>query len=132
MSSFTDLVSLVLVVSLFGGIIGTSTSIATLQVLMCVPVGVMYVGNMVSAALSSTQENLKNKGINVSRDGVKVKTNRRGVDREEMLDATQRGFVNALNSAQYGTPEAQKSVASHLSHRKAPSKAQLKDIKSPS
>lgn len=97
-------------------------------------------------ALAETDSrSLKKQGINVSRDGVSVKTNRRGIDREEMLDATQRsvssfflssrltrsrsGLVNALNNAQYGTPDAQKSVASHLSHRKTPSKAHMKDIR---
>ncbi|EJD50743.1 hypothetical protein AURDEDRAFT_159890 [Auricularia subglabra TFB-10046 SS5] len=112
MSSFSDFVSLVAVVCLFGAIIA----------------GVMYVGNMVSAAVASTQENLKKRGVDVSKDGVSVKTNRRGVDREQVMDATQRGLVNVLNNAQYGSPNAPRNVADHLSHRRNPSKPHMRDL----
>ena len=33
---------------------------------------------------------MKKRGVDVSKGGVSVKTNRRGVDREQVMDATQR------------------------------------------
>ena len=42
------------------------------------------------------------------------------------LTVRHRGIVNALNNAQYGQKNAQKSVSEHISHRSTPSKSQLR------
>ncbi|KAI0327859.1 hypothetical protein GY45DRAFT_1338507 [Cubamyces sp. BRFM 1775] len=54
-----------------------------------------------SEAVQSTKEKLKTKGVNVSKHGVSVKTNKR-YDREDYLDATQRGFIKAMKASSAG------------------------------
>ncbi|KAF8980666.1 hypothetical protein BDQ17DRAFT_1380486 [Cyathus striatus] len=63
--------------------------------------GVMYVIKAVSSGIESTKENLKKQGLEVSGSGVSIKTSRR-FDRENYIDATQRGIVKALDSASFG------------------------------
>ncbi|KIL56114.1 hypothetical protein M378DRAFT_172974 [Amanita muscaria Koide BX008] len=48
--------------------------------------------------LQDTKENLKSKGLHISSSGISVKTDKT-FDREAYLDATQRGFMSALNAS---------------------------------
>ncbi|PIL32437.1 hypothetical protein GSI_05139 [Ganoderma sinense ZZ0214-1] len=52
---------------------------------------------------------LKKQGVDVSRHGVSVKTDKR-FDREQYLDATQRGFIKAFNASSAGNRPASGSV----------------------
>ncbi|KAI8976332.1 hypothetical protein BD414DRAFT_423166, partial [Trametes punicea] len=69
-------------------------------------VGVLVYGGFIamraiSNAVQSTKEALKTKGVDVSKHGVSVKTNKR-YDREEYLDDTQRGFIRAVKASSAG------------------------------
>ncbi|EED79667.1 predicted protein [Postia placenta Mad-698-R] len=61
----------------------------TLSVAASIVAGLLYVGRVTSRAAERAKESLKHKGVNVSREGVSVKTNKRW-DRSDYLDATQR------------------------------------------
>ncbi|KAF9232173.1 hypothetical protein BU15DRAFT_55274, partial [Melanogaster broomeanus] len=63
--------------------------------------GVVYVVKQVSSGVKSTKESLESKGIRISDKGVSVKTQKR-FDREDYVDATQRGCIKALNAASFG------------------------------
>ncbi|KAH7099009.1 hypothetical protein BKA62DRAFT_641578 [Auriculariales sp. MPI-PUGE-AT-0066] len=108
------------------GAIGDFIYLVTILVVVgAIIVGVLFASNAINGALDSTNQSLKKQGVNISKDGVSVKTNKRGIDRETLLDNTQRGFVTALNNAQFGKKEAQKNVGDFISHRNTPSKSQL-------
>lgn len=47
---------------------------------------------------------LKNKGLHISDKGVSVKTSSR-FNREDYLDATQRGFIKAMGASSFGTAD---------------------------
>ncbi|KAH6897781.1 hypothetical protein BKA70DRAFT_1231425 [Coprinopsis sp. MPI-PUGE-AT-0042] len=51
--------------------------------------GVVYVVNLVNQSVESTKANLKSKGMDISANGVSVKTDKY-VDRQDYIDATQR------------------------------------------
>ncbi|CDO70166.1 hypothetical protein BN946_scf185009.g17 [Trametes cinnabarina] len=63
--------------------------VATLFIIAAIIYGGIVASRAISNAVKSTKENLKIKGVNVSKHGVAVKTNKR-YDREDYLDATQR------------------------------------------
>ncbi|KAI0739916.1 hypothetical protein C8Q80DRAFT_1274940 [Daedaleopsis nitida] len=89
--------------------------------------GIVYVfvnaKKAVSGAVESTKGSLKNRGLNVSANGLSVKTDKR-FDREQYLDATQRGFIKAFNASSGGNqdrdapPEATVGKKSSLRGRK--------------
>ncbi|TFK21569.1 hypothetical protein FA15DRAFT_672442 [Coprinopsis marcescibilis] len=54
----------------------------------------------IQAGIASTKESLKSKGLTVSRTGVSLKTDKR-MDRDEYLNATQRGFVNLVEASSF-------------------------------
>ncbi|KAI0808299.1 hypothetical protein C8Q74DRAFT_1363695 [Fomes fomentarius] len=54
-----------------------------------------------SGAVASTKDSLKSKGMDLSSSGLSVKTDKR-FDREQYLDATQRGFIKAFNASSAG------------------------------
>jgi len=66
--------------------------------------GVSVAVKQVSEAVNNTKETLKNKGLNISDKGVSVKTTAR-FNREDYVDATQRGFLKAMGAASFGTSE---------------------------
>ncbi|KAF8869791.1 hypothetical protein BD779DRAFT_1583718 [Infundibulicybe gibba] len=55
----------------------------------------------ISEGVKSTKESLKARGLDISDKGVSVKTSKR-FDRADYVDATQRGFVKAMESASFG------------------------------
>ncbi|KAG6827108.1 hypothetical protein H0H92_013179 [Tricholoma furcatifolium] len=62
---------------------------------------IVLVSQKIRESVSTTKENLKNKGYTVSREGVSVKTAKR-FDRSDYVDATQRGFVKAFGASHFG------------------------------
>ncbi|KAG8215886.1 hypothetical protein J3R82DRAFT_7853 [Butyriboletus roseoflavus] len=90
MASWIDVFSLLMTTLFFVGFI----------------VGVLYVVHTVSSRLQSTKTSLEQRGITISRDGISLKTQQR-FERDDYLDATQRGFVKALSAATVG-PESHK------------------------
>jgi len=75
--------------------------ITTLSVICGIAYGVYYIAMQGRAALESTKQSLKSKGVNVSEHGISVKTSRR-LDREGYMDATQRSVIKALQNSQFG------------------------------
>jgi len=85
MGQWLDIFSLILTTILFVGTI----------------IGVVLLVKKISDGITSTKQSLKEKGWTVSREGVSVKTSRR-FDREDYIDATQRGIMKAMNASHYG------------------------------
>jgi len=75
-------------------------------------IGVLYVARAISSYVKSTKESLQQRGVTISREGVSVKTQRR-FDRDDYLDATQRGFVKALGAATVGPESRQHTFLSN-------------------
>ncbi|RDX50636.1 hypothetical protein K466DRAFT_601811 [Polyporus arcularius HHB13444] len=88
MATWLDYVSLVVTLAIFVG------------------VGYLIVNarKAFSGAVESTKDSLKSKGVNVSSHGLSVKTDKR-LDREQYLDATQRGFIKAFNASSGGNKD---------------------------
>ncbi|KAJ7477235.1 hypothetical protein B0H11DRAFT_1917179 [Mycena galericulata] len=84
MATWLDLISLLTTVAVFGGII----------------YAVLLVVRSVSQGVESAKEGLKTKGLHITDKGVSVKTSKR-FDREDYVDATQRGFVKAVNASSF-------------------------------
>jgi len=80
--------------------------ISTILFFIGVVAAAIYVGNLISAAIASTKESLKQKGFNISEKGIDVKTNKR-LDREDYMDATQRGLISAMKASSFGAPDSQ-------------------------
>jgi len=55
----------------------------------------------VSQGVESAKEGLKTKGVHITDKGVSVKTSKR-FDREDYVDATQRGIVKAMGASSFG------------------------------
>lgn len=64
--------------------------VVTLAVFSAIFVGIRFGVAAYNAALSSTKQNLQARGVNVSADGVSVKTDRRALTVEETQDKLQR------------------------------------------
>jgi len=64
--------------------------------------GVYYIVKQVSSGVQHTKESLENKGISITAEGVSVKTQKR-FDRDDYVDATQRGVIKALGAASFGS-----------------------------
>jgi len=73
----------------------------TLSVVGGVGYGVLFISKQISQGLASTKENLKSKGLTISKQGVSVKTSRR-FERSDYVDATRRGFVKAYGASSFG------------------------------
>ncbi|KAF9449358.1 hypothetical protein P691DRAFT_759138 [Macrolepiota fuliginosa MF-IS2] len=84
MAGWTDLFSLLVTLSIFGGTV----------------YGVVYLANQISEGIKSTKENLKTKGYDISNKGVSIKTSKR-FDREDYVDATQRGMLKAMTATSF-------------------------------
>ncbi|KAJ7122931.1 hypothetical protein C8R44DRAFT_784953 [Mycena epipterygia] len=84
MANWLDLISLLATVAVFGGIV----------------YAVLVVVRSVSQGVESAKEGLKTKGLHITDKGVSVKTSKR-FDREDYVDATQRGFVKAVNASSF-------------------------------
>ncbi|KAF8916073.1 hypothetical protein CPB85DRAFT_1432439 [Mucidula mucida] len=64
--------------------------------------GVIKLWESVTQGVASTKDKLKDRGYHISQGGVSVKTNKR-VNREDYIDATQRGIVKAMNASSFGS-----------------------------
>ncbi|KAF8151612.1 hypothetical protein B0H34DRAFT_678200 [Crassisporium funariophilum] len=84
MAGLVDFLSLLTAIVVFGGAI----------------YGVIYVVNLINQGVATTKETLKTKGLDISKSGVSVKTSRR-LDRDDYVDATQRGVMRAMGAASF-------------------------------
>ncbi|KAG1748071.1 hypothetical protein EDB19DRAFT_1872520 [Suillus lakei] len=84
MASWIDVFSFLTITSLFVGTI----------------LGVVFIAKRLSAAAQNTKESLQNKGISISDKGVSIKTSKR-FDRENYVDATQRGVIKVLDASNF-------------------------------
>ncbi|KAK7443757.1 hypothetical protein VKT23_015540 [Stygiomarasmius scandens] len=85
MASWSDIIALLITVAVFGGI----------------TVGVLALVRTFSEGVKSTKEKLKERGVDVSKGGVSVKTSKR-FDHERYVDATQRGIIRAMGASSIG------------------------------
>jgi len=85
MASWIDFFALVLTLSIAGGLV----------------YGVLYISKQIKEGMNTTKERLKNKGLHISESGVSIKTSKR-FDRDDYVDATQRGFIKAMSAASFG------------------------------
>ncbi|TDL23441.1 hypothetical protein BD410DRAFT_897515 [Rickenella mellea] len=88
MASWFDVVALLITAAVFGGTI----------------YGVVYIAQQLSQTVKSTKETLKERGLHISDSGVSVKTNSR-FNREDYIDATQRGLLKTMSASSFGTPD---------------------------
>jgi len=88
MATWLDLFALIVIGAIFVGVI----------------VGVMKAAEGVSKAVDNTKQQLKNKGYTISDGGVSIKTSGR-VEREDIVDAQQRGFIAAMGASSFGTAD---------------------------
>ncbi|KAI0919938.1 hypothetical protein AcW1_002938 [Taiwanofungus camphoratus] len=100
----------------------------TLSLIAGVTFGLLYIVKKVSEAVQATKASLKNKGVNISSNGMHVKTSRR-LNREDYMDATQRGLLKALHNSMYGpgrppTPESLHAKGSEMAARELGSSAE--------
>jgi hypothetical protein len=84
MASWIDVFSFLTITSLFVGTI----------------LGVVFIAKRISAAAQNTKKSLQTKGISISDKGVSIKTSKR-FDRENYVDATQRGVIKALDASNF-------------------------------
>jgi len=91
MSTWLDVVALVVTFSVIGAAIW----------------GITYASKQIKESVQSTKEALKSKGLDISGEGISVKTSRR-FEREDYVDATQRGIIKAMNASSFGstTPDS--------------------------
>ncbi|KAG1824569.1 uncharacterized protein BJ212DRAFT_536376 [Suillus subaureus] len=82
MASWIDVFSFLIITSLFVGTI----------------LGIVFLAKRFSAAAQNTKESLRNKGISISDKGVSIKMSKR-FDREDYMDATQRGMIKVLDAS---------------------------------
>ncbi|KAG1792752.1 uncharacterized protein HD556DRAFT_1377658 [Suillus plorans] len=71
--------------------------------------GIVLIAKRLSAAVQNTKQSLQNKGISISDKGVSIKTSKR-FDRENYVDATQRGIIKVLDASNFpasGTDDSQ-------------------------
>jgi len=85
MASLFDFLSLLVTAAFFVGII----------------IAVIYAVQQIKLAVNNTKESLKKRGLHVTESGVSVKTDKH-FDREDYVDATQRGILKAMGSASFG------------------------------
>ncbi|KAI0631826.1 hypothetical protein C8Q77DRAFT_164862 [Trametes polyzona] len=80
--------------------------VVTLAIISALAYGGFLASKAISSAIESTKDSLKSRGVNVSKKGVSVKTSKR-YDREDYLDATQRGFIKAMKASSGGNQAGQ-------------------------
>ncbi|KAJ3929593.1 MAG: hypothetical protein NXY57DRAFT_1016059 [Lentinula lateritia] len=76
--------------------------IATIVVFAGIIYGVYTVVGSVSEGVKSTKDKLKEKGYEISDKGMSVKTSKR-MNREDYVDATQRGLIRAMGASSFGS-----------------------------
>ncbi|KAF8308566.1 hypothetical protein DL93DRAFT_2086766 [Clavulina sp. PMI_390] len=92
----------------------TWTSYLQLVVVIAVVCGFMvatlYIVKAISDTIQNTKENLKAKGYTITDNGVAIKTNKR-LDREDYIDATQRGFIKTMGASSFVNAAAEQKKA---------------------
>ncbi|GAA5976988.1 hypothetical protein JCM5350_007517 [Sporobolomyces pararoseus] len=78
--------------------------IFTLIVFGVIFVGIRFGVTAYNAAVSSVKEDLQKRGVNVSADGVSVKTDKRALTVEETQDRLQRSLMQGWKSATFSVP----------------------------
>ncbi|PCH34616.1 hypothetical protein WOLCODRAFT_139468 [Wolfiporia cocos MD-104 SS10] len=73
----------------------------TFSIVAAVLIGIVRLVQFIQQIAQATKQSLHNKGVDVSRQGISVKTNKH-LDRDQYLDVTQRGFIKAYNHSSYG------------------------------
>ncbi|KAJ4469307.1 hypothetical protein J3R30DRAFT_3409782 [Lentinula aciculospora] len=76
--------------------------IATIVIFAGIVYAVYTVVGSVSEGVKSTKDKLKEKGYEISDKGMSVKTSKR-MNREDYVDATQRGLIRAMGASSFGT-----------------------------
>ncbi|KAF8962861.1 hypothetical protein BDZ97DRAFT_1920196 [Flammula alnicola] len=89
--------------------------LATIGVFAGVIYAIIFVTKTINEGVASTQESLKSKGLHVTSSGVSIKTSKR-FDREDYVDATQRGVVKAMQSASIRRNDSSSPGKSVLAH----------------
>jgi len=88
MASWFDYIALFVTVVLFAGFV----------------YGMVAITSSISSGINNAKTQLKERGIHVSDKGVSVKTASR-FNREDYIDATQRGFIKGMSAASFGTAD---------------------------
>ncbi|KAJ3753154.1 hypothetical protein EV360DRAFT_74740 [Lentinula raphanica] len=112
MADLGDFIALIVTIAVFAGIIYLAYTVTS----------------SVSDSVKSTKDRLKEKGYEISNQGMSVKTSKR-MNREDYVDATQRGIIRAMGAASFGsnangTPDVTSATSSTSS-------ANLANLKSP-
>ncbi|KAF7320939.1 hypothetical protein HMN09_00180600 [Mycena chlorophos] len=102
MTNWVDLLSFGATIAVFGGIIYV----------------VLLVVRGVSQGVENAKEGLKTKGVHITDKGVALKTDKR-FDREDYVDATQRGLINVVNASSINKGGAASPPSSTLSPESA-------------
>ncbi|KAH7325190.1 hypothetical protein B0J17DRAFT_682545 [Rhizoctonia solani] len=93
MSNWFDIVSLVLFLGLFSGVV----------------YGAMVLSKQFSGAVESTKDGLKKRGLSITENGMSVKTEGR-LDRDDYIGGTGRNLVDALKATSFGSPDNQRAA----------------------
>ncbi|EAU83743.1 hypothetical protein CC1G_05647 [Coprinopsis cinerea okayama7 len=80
------------------GLLDVFSFVLTVGVIGTVVYGILYVVKAVNQGVESTKASLKERGLDVSSSGVSLKTSKH-FDRQDYLDATQRGIVNLVEAS---------------------------------
>ncbi|KAJ3738683.1 hypothetical protein DFH05DRAFT_1516908 [Lentinula detonsa] len=86
MADLSDFIALIATIAIFAGIIYI----------------IYTVTGTVSEGVKSTKDRLKEKGYEISDQGMSVKTSKR-MNREDYVDATQRGLIRAMGASSFGS-----------------------------
>ncbi|CAE6411468.1 hypothetical protein ACGC1H_003139 [Rhizoctonia solani] len=103
MSNWFDIVSLVLFLGVFSGAI----------------YGAMVFRKQISGALESTKDGLKKRGLDITENGMSVKTEKR-FDRDDYIGGTGRNLVDALKATSFGSPDNRAAVGDMIGQGHAP------------
>ncbi|GAA5907343.1 hypothetical protein JCM6882_002811 [Rhodosporidiobolus microsporus] len=76
----------------------------TLLVLAGLAYGAKLLVAAVQDGIAQGKESLEKRGVNVSREGMTVKTNKRALTQEETEDRLQRGIMKGWKSASFNVP----------------------------
>ncbi|KAF8736886.1 hypothetical protein RHS02_06219, partial [Rhizoctonia solani] len=71
--------------------------------------GAMVLSKQFSGAIESTKDGLKKRGLDITENGLSVKTEKR-LERDDYIDGTGRNLVDALKVASFGSPENQRAA----------------------
>ncbi|CAE7180725.1 unnamed protein product [Rhizoctonia solani] len=103
MSNWFDIVSLVLFLGVFSGVI----------------YGAMVFSKQLSGAVESTKDGLKKRGLDITENGMSVKTEGR-LERDDYIGDVGRNLVDALKATSFGAPDNRAAVSDMIGHGRAP------------